>query len=488
MKRYLSIFIGLLCLVAAFGANAEDLVQATGFPTVLDQFKEASSKFGQNMVRVGGQLLFGLASIQVVWNSIDMMLKGSFELKSVMANLVRTCMVTTFFFMMLSKSTTWFPYILSEWNRIGGSAASTGSLDPGGLMFAGISLAEAMRTTAVEKMGNSLADMMRSFSISLQLLVVYIFVLLAFFVLAAQLALAMIKGYLWLCIGPLLIGFGGLKSTRDIAVNTMKAAISIGVVIVTVYVIAGITLLIVPTWNSLITQFTLDNWIPFWGIVVSSGLLALAAWQVPKIANDFINGSVSAGVSEVASAGVTAAAGAVGAATGAGAIAGLAASSGASSLSGIMQAASAGMAAAGDAGKSGIGQVTSGLGQVAGTAMDMASNATADHGKKVLERIQTAGKDTIGGKIASQLESERGGSISMPGSSPNGSPNVGTGGNAEGATLSPNSPSGGNPSGQSGSADRSLSSRIRDLNEFIPQSADSVSVGGVGNGPLSEAE
>lgn len=485
MKRFATALIGLLCLCAAFSVHAEDLVQATGFPTVLDQFKEISATFGAKMVRVGGQLLFGLAGIQVAWNGIDMMLKGNFELKSVMANLLRTCIVTTFFFMVLTKSMTWFPYILGEWNRIGGAASGTGALDPGGLMYAGISLAEAMRAAAVAKMGNSFADMLRSFSISIQLVVVYVFVLLAFFVLSAQLALTMIKGYLWLCVGPLLLGFGGLKSTREIAVNTMKAAISIGVVIVTVYSIAGITLLAVPMWNSLIDQFTLDNWIPFWGIVVSSGLLALTAWQVPKVANDFINGSVSGGVSEVAGAGVTAAAGAAAAATGAGAVAGMAAGSGASSLGGVMQAINAGMAAAGDAGKSGVGQIASGLGHVASTAAGMAGGATMDLGKQVLDSIQSNSKDTIGGKIAARLEAERGGMISMSGASPNGSPNVGTG-DATDATLGSPNGNGGGGVGQAGGA--SLASKIKGLNDYIPQGDAGVSVGGMGHGSASEAE
>lgn len=483
MSPYVRTLFALLCLSAAAGAHAADLIQTTGFPTVLDQFKELSSTFGQNMVSVGGKLLFMLASIQVVWNGIDMMLKGNFEIKNVMANLVRTAVVTTFFFMVLSKSTAWFPYILSEWNRIGGAATGTGSLDPGGLMFAGISLAEAMRAAAVEKMGNSFTDLMRSFSISFQLLIVYVFVLLAFFVLAAQLALTMIKGYLWLCVGPLLLGFGGLKSTRDIAVNTMKAAISIGVVIVTVYAVAGITLLAVPMWNDLISQFTLDNWVPFWGIVVSSGLLALSAWQVPKIANDFINGSVSGGVSEVASAGVTAAAATAAAATGVGAAAGMAATSGASSLGGVMQAVGAGMAEAGDAGKTGISQFASGIGNVASTAAGMAGNATMDYGKQVLNDLSAESKNSIGGKIAAQLEAQRGGSISVPGSSPN----VAAGGDAAGATLNPNG-STASSSNHGSSPDRSISSRIRELNDFIPNSGDSVSVGGMHNGPLSEAE
>jgi type IV secretion system protein TrbL len=486
-KRILCI-TGLLFLAGMSCAHAQDMIANTGFPSVLEQFRTASQGFGQKMMKAGAGLLAMLAILQVAWNGADRMIKGNFEIKSVIGNMVRTAVVTSFFFIVIAHSLSWFLSILDQWISVGGAAAGTGPLGPGELMATGLQLAESMREAFNDKMGNSLADMLRSFAISLQLVLVYVLVIFAFFVLAAQLALAMIKGYLWLCVGPLLIGFGGLKSTRDIAINTMKASISIGIVIVTVYAVAGMTFLMVPMWNGFIANFTLDNWMPFWGVVVSAGLLALTAWQVPKIANDFINGSVSGGVSEVASAGVTAAAGMAAAATGVGAMAAAGASVGGGSLGGVFQAINAGMQAASDNGHSGLGAVSSGIGTALGTAGTMAGERAADYSGKVLEGLKGSSNNSFGHEVAERIQSERGGSITMLGS---GSPDVGTpGGDGSGARLDPAGGAGPTDSGiGGGQSPRSLSDKIKGLHDYIPH-ADSggVSVGGVNGGPMADGD
>lgn len=425
-----------ILLFACGSALADDAARAA-FPTVLGQFKAVTTAFGRNMVPVGGVLLASLATLQVVWNCVDRILKGSFEPNAIIGNLIRTSLTSAFFFVVLTHAGAWFPYILSEWNRIGGQAAGTGPLEPGALMGTGIDLVEAIREAARQKASISSLDVFRSVSISLQLVLIFFLVLLAFFCLAGQLALAMIKGFLWFCVGPLLLGFGGLKSTRDIAVNTLKAGISTGVVILTVYVIAGITINCVPLWNDLITKFTMDDWTPFWGIVVTAGLLALSAWQVPKIANDFINGSVSGGLSEVSGAAITGAAAAAGVgatAVAAGAATSGVAKAGAASILGMLEAGQAAMGTAGDAGKSGMGAAIHAGGTLASATASAAGNAVKDHGASILQSIQAASQNSLGAQVARQIESERGGSIS-PDSG--GGSNVGTsGGSGQDANLS----------------------------------------------------
>ncbi len=225
----------------------------------------------------------------------------------------------------------------------------------------------------------------------------------------------MIKAYLWLCIAPVLIGFAGLSYTKDVAINTMKSAISIGVTILTIYVIAGIAITSVPIWNNLIEQFTIDNWIPFWWIVVTAGLLALSAWQVPKIANDFINGSVSGGVSEVASAGIVAAAGL--AAVGAGAVAagGTAvgtAKSGAASVAGLIKAGAAGMQSAADSGKTGLSALAHATGEVSAHSSSILGGRANELMSSTSSSVSDAVDKSFGGQVAQSIEGSRGGSVS----------------------------------------------------------------------------
>lgn len=474
-----------LCFAVAFGlflvyglSYAAD--GDTGIASVFDQFRSATTTLSQKMVSYGANLLISLTLLQVAWNGADRFMKGNFEIKSVIGNMVRTSVVTTFFFIVIFKAPTWFLYAIDQWIGLGSVLAGGQAVTPGDLMQLGIDLNNSMQETLKQKAGSGIGAAVESFSIGLQVFFLRLLILFAFFVLSGQLALAMIKGYLWMCVGPLLLGFGGLKTTRDVAVNTLKAVVSHGVIIVTTFVIAGITFLLVPYWNQTISQFTLDDWGPFWNILFSAGLIALTAWQVPKYANDFINGSVSGGISEVSGAAITAAAGA--AALGAGAMSAAGAAGGAmggaaSGLNGVMQAIGAGTSAAMDQGASGMGAVVQGVGHAATTGASMLGQSARDYGSSVLDKFNAQSGQSLGGQVANKIQSGRGGSISMPGASPD----VGTG-DASSAALS-GGDGGGGGSGGGGGHSPSLAQKISGLQQHLPQGGDStVQVSGMNGG------
>lgn len=419
MKRLMLL---VLCLLVSGAAWAGDPV-----PGMLDQFKQATTHFSEVMVRQGGLLLASLAGLQFTYNGVKhLATKGNDDLLPLLGSWIMQLVNVSIFFTIITKSPVWFPYILDQWHGIGAAGAGTGPLDPGAIMSMGIDLIESIRAAVAAKAGASFADMMRSFAIALQLIALQLFILAAFLVLAGQLALAMIKGYLWLCVGPLLLGFSGLNSTRDIAMNTLKAAISIGVTILTCYVIAGIAKAAVPMWNEQIAAFTLDNWGPMWSMVAMAVFLALAAWNVPKVANDFINGTVSGGVGEVMATGAAAVGAAAGLASVAtGGIGGLikganSAAGAASSLASVASQAGNAMLPAGGGGVSsaipspqpsaggGTPKASNGGGGPRGDASGVAISSGADapksndKGPSIAERIQAAkqyippgGDDTV---------------------------------------------------------------------------------------------
>jgi type IV secretion system protein TrbL len=260
MKRANLILIALvLSLTGTAWAGADPI------PGVLDQFKTMTEGFSAAMIKQGGLLLAGLAGIQFTINGIKQLIKGE-DLLAMTASWIQQMIVVVFFFTVITKSAIWFSYILDQWHGIGAFGAGSGPLDPGAIISMGIALIESIRSAVAAKASAGLMDFMNSAGMAFQLIFLQAFVFAAFLVLAGQLALAMIKGYLWLCVGPILLGFGGLNSTRDIAMNTMKAAISIGISILTCYVIAGIAKAAVPIWNEQIANFTIDNWVPMWNI------------------------------------------------------------------------------------------------------------------------------------------------------------------------------------------------------------------------------
>ncbi|MDO8263622.1 MAG: type IV secretion system protein [Gallionella sp.] len=410
-------------------------------PGLMDQWKTITQVFGAEMVKQGANLLFALAGLQFTINGINYLRKGK-EIQELVMHMVWTLVTVTFFYTCIIKSPTWFPYILDSWHALGAAGTHTGPLDPGAIISMGISVVETIRSTVAAKAGNSLVDLMSSFSVSLQVQFIEIFILLAFLVLAGQLALAMIKGYMWLCIGPVLLGFGGLTYTKDVAMNTLKSAISIGVTILTCYVVAGIAQASVSIFNQQISTFTIDNWLGLWNCVGVAFMLALAAWSVPKIANDFINGSISGGVGETMATAATAAAGAAALTAGVGGMMSQVASGAVESLGGIAQAAGAGMNSATDLGKSGLDAVGHAAKEVAGHGGSIVGGSVRNMLDTASSGVKEGMNKSFGGQVASSIDASRGGSIS---------PANGTG-SKSGSTSGSNPPGSDAPSGNANAA------------------------------------
>ena len=346
----LPLLLGMLLSGAAYAADP--------VPGMMDQWKTVTTQFGETMVRQGAMLLFGLAGIQFAINGLNALRKGS-DIQELVMHMVWTLVTITFFWTCIIKSPTWFPYIIDSWNAMGGAGTNTGPLDPGAIFVMGLDIVESIRSTVHAKVGISLTDMFRSLFISFQVLFVELFILLAFLVLAGQLALALLKGYLWFALGPVLLGFGGMKYTQDMALNTLKSGISVGVTLLTTYAIAAMAQASVGIFNSQIATFELDNWMGLWNCVGVAALIAMAAWNVPKIANDFVNGSISGGLGETLATGAVAAGGAAALAGGVG---GMIADAGQKAAANLGQVAQFGMNASGGGSGDGVGAIAQAAG------------------------------------------------------------------------------------------------------------------------------
>lgn len=437
---------------------------AKAFPGVLKQWKDAAMKIQERMVKMGLGLLFALAMLQVVLGAGQAALKGH-DASQVLIRTTQLLVMTTFYAALIILAPVLLPKVLDEWHRIGGVAAATGPLDPGGIFMMGLSVMDTVRSAIQAKAGGGWTDILRTFGLSIQIFIALIFIFACFLILAAQMAMIMLKAYMWCCVAPLLLGFGGLKSTRDIAMNTLKASIGIGASLLAIYVVAGLAAESVSGFNTLIADFTLENFMPLWTIVGVSFLLALAALQVPKLASDFVNGTISAGLGDAGGAAIAAAAGGAAMAPALGQALGGAANvagAGIEQLGGVMKAAGSAMASASDHGKTGLDAVAHAAGEMAGGAsrvfggrFDIASTAVGDQVEGAVERFGHGVANSFGGQVAESIESNRGGTMSgVPGaarSAPAGSnPNVGTGGPASGGASSPDVGTRGSAAGSNG--------------------------------------
>lgn len=438
----------VICILAATSGHAVAAVDPMGM--IISEFREAALGISGRLQAEGGKLLFGLGAIQIAWNSIQLLLKGEFSLEAAAGVVLRPMISLAMWAGFILVAPSWIPSIIAGWQALGASVSGAAALNPGAIFMLGIDLAAGLSEALKEAVGaDSWLGMVGSPYAAFQVGILEILVVITFLILAVQVALAMLKAYLWLAIAPMLMGFGGLKNTADIALNTLKSAISIGVVILTTYIVVAIGLRMEPTWRALIGTVTTETLnLSMWYVIGSGGLIALLAWQVPKIASDFINGTISGGASEMAGVALTAAAGAAVLGAGVAGAAGLArdgVQAGASNVAGLADLAGAAMGDARDHGKSGLEGVSHAFGSTLETGGGFARSALTDMAGAAKDWATAGRGDTAFGKMASAIEAGRGGSIgpgpAIPGDKDGGSASTGGPSSSGGASGGGGSPS-----------------------------------------------
>lgn len=472
----LAVLILAVVMVMAFAdsANAAPILDTT-----VNKFQQAAATFGQRIHDIGVGLLFKLTLIQISVNMIKMLMK-EISLEAVLGSVLRATMTTGFFYGMMLGSTVYLPAIVDSFDLIGQRGSGLGHLSPSAIITQGIELQNVMVATFNDSTGanQGLWAAVKNFGPGMTMVIICLITLVSFIILAAQMALTLISSWMWMCITPLMLGFGGMEFTRDIAVNALKGGIAIGMKILVVYFIVAVAGEAAPIMGDAMKDVTLTDWSPMYWTMAVAGILAYLSFQLPKVAADLMNGTASLSAGDAGSNMAMMAAGAVGAGVAAG---------------GVMAAtAAAGKAGAGAA-MSGAQALTSLLGSSMGqgTISNAAGAASAASGA-VSGSAGLSGMSGSGiGSAVANGNAARGATASSPSASPSsassGAPapssQAGASGQSASATSagqgagSSSQSQQGNPGAQS--AQPAPATAARDLGGFVP--TDLPPAGGLGN-------
>lgn len=347
-RKILGVGLALGIFLLAEPAFATTLLDSTQ-----SKFEIAAAAFGSRIKILGLELLFALAGVQLVVNMTYKML-GTIEMEDVMFALAKFMLTTGFFVAMIQGAETYLPMVIHSFEFIGQKGSGMDNLTPSTIITQGIQLQNLMvaKFNAATGADGSLLSAMRNIFPALMLMAVCLIILISFIILAAQMALTMISAYFWMALTPVLMGFGGLQYTREIAVTSIKGGITIGMKILVVYLLAGVAAELAPMWGDGMGEVTLTDWSPMFWVMSGAMILAYLSFQLPKLAGDLLNGtaSLSAGdagtnmtmIGAMAAGGVAAGAGALNAA-GAGSIGAAAIGAAGHALSTAAKALGAGM-------------------------------------------------------------------------------------------------------------------------------------------------
>ena len=407
----LGICVLSICLTEpAFAASRANVLDTT-----VSKFQVAATNFGSRVKEVGIQLLFLLAAIQLSLTFIQKIL-GRLELDEI-PGIIGMFILNIGIFVAVNRfSETWLPAIINSFAKIGQLGSGLEELTPSVIITQGIQLQDLMVQSFNQASGNNGGplDAMKLFVPSMVLTGLCFVILLSFTVLAAQMVLIQIQGFFWVAFTPVLMGFGGISFTRDIAVSSLKGGITIGVKLMCIYLVAGVSGELAPLMGEGMADVTISNWAPlFWPTMVAL-ILAYLSFQLPKLAGDLLNGTASLSAGDAASTAAMVVAGVAAAGAGAGAMAGQAmgaAGSAALEATGIAKALGAGMESAHDMGLSGASAMGHAVGEVASHGLGLGSQAASSMTSNVGSAFSAGVEGTTGGKIASAIQASRGGAM-----------------------------------------------------------------------------
>jgi type IV secretion system protein TrbL len=305
----------LILSTGAFAAEGSGLADPSAeASSLLNLLHETANSWTGELGKYATYLLFSLALIQLVWTFGLKALDSNLELGSVIADLLRLIMVTSFFSMMITYLPSWGGLMVDSFREAAGRAGGMGKmLYPGDVLAIAVTLS------------NTVADGIFTLSPGTAVFNSFmsVIVLLCFTFISAFMFVTLVESYIIICAGVFLMGFGGSSWTREFATSPLKYIVSVGAKLFVLTLIVSVISASADAWVEAYTKDSASS-------LTIAGLAIICAYltkTIPELIAGMINGTSLGGGSAIGGLAMAGAAGTAGLAVGAGALAGGAASS-----------------------------------------------------------------------------------------------------------------------------------------------------------------
>ncbi len=290
---------------------------ATADPAALDQFISAfTGQVGSGFGAIAGPVQGVLATLVVISITLSAILWAIDETQNVMAALVRKILLIGFFAWLVTNWHSLTLTVINGFAKLGLQASGGGSI--GDFTRAPTKAVEAGLSVVIDliKYIGDLAQQNAGFGALMHIdmiivaAVAAIGILLAFIILAIEIAVTIIEFYIVTLIAFVVVPFGVLSQTSFLAEKAIGYVVSVGFKFMALAVIAGVGINIFETYT-LSAQPTVAEET---GLLLSAIFLMMLALKVPAIAGAMISGGpqLNTGGALMGAAGVAAGAAGVG--------------------------------------------------------------------------------------------------------------------------------------------------------------------------------
>jgi type IV secretion system protein TrbL len=272
-------------------------------------------------------LFFGLAGLEFAWAAINYTLRKN-DLGELITAMTLKILGIAFFAMILTEDQTWIPPIINSFTQAGqtvgggGATSISSSVGPSEILSTGIDTAAKVVSVAdsinngqtaagvsIFHPGDSIAAIGTNLLSAIFIGMSGRMILLVYHDIALQLLITTIESYIVIGAGALMIGFSGSRWTLPFAEKYFGYAVSVGIKLFTIYVVAGfggeLGNIIIQHWASVQAASPPNNTV---GPIdfMTAGITALAygavGYMVPGIAGSMMNGSPSMSLSNAGAA------------------------------------------------------------------------------------------------------------------------------------------------------------------------------------------
>lgn len=217
---------------------------------VLQEFLQALQGDYTRIENLAKGLFYYLAGIQIVISAIWLMFKG--DPIEAMVKTIQIFFTMAVFYTLVLFGGSWMPQIINGFISMGSTSSGISSLTPSSVMDQGVSIGFAIMDNfshwgwVTHPFGSFL-----SCAILIAIIILYA-------LLAAEIAIILIKSYVLVSVSGLMFAFGANEAVRPIAMNYFKSVIGIGLQLLTFYLIMGVGVQVGKDWATLIGQAALQ--------------------------------------------------------------------------------------------------------------------------------------------------------------------------------------------------------------------------------------
>ncbi|MTW05899.1 P-type conjugative transfer protein TrbL [Pseudoduganella ginsengisoli] len=230
MKRVLPTLGVTLIAFVSFLPTASAQLQADGIlDTVIAKYQQAASQWAATLTGYASFLFWGLAGLSIVVTFGFMALRRADPMEF-FAELFKFSFTTGFFWWLLSNGPAFAMSIINSLRKAGGTAAHVEGLGPSGIIDIGFNIFfKVLDKTSVWSPIDSLVGIILGLGLLFSLALI-----------AANMLILIVSGWMLAYGGIFFLGFGGARWTSEMAISYYKTALGIGAAVMGMTLIVGV--------------------------------------------------------------------------------------------------------------------------------------------------------------------------------------------------------------------------------------------------------